>query len=337
MKQRVLKIAALVVCVVVLIVLAVSCFRNKDTDSSDNSSKTSSSVVDASDAESDESGDKSGVESDDDTSAVVTAQDGFNDIDENDSTASAEGGNNNQGGSGNGTSGGNGSGDSNAGGNNGSGSGSGKKDNSGGSGSSSGNKNNGNTGSGSGSGTSGGNKNQVTLTGDEKTFVITIYPDIAPKTCENFQNLVNQGFYNGLEFNRVIENFLAQAGDPNGDGTGGSGTTIKGEFSSNGVKNSLSHTTGVVSMNRNPSDPNSASSQFFICYNDNCNFMDGNYAAFGKVTEGFNTVLEFQSIECKTGYDGVESKPVTPITIVLAESVGNDSDGNPMIKFYVTY
>lgn len=190
------------------------------------------------------------------------------------------------------------------------------------------------------SGSSGGTsstKSSVKLSGKEKTFVITLYPDQAPSTCENFQKLVNNGFYNGLKFTRVIDNFLAQAGAKNENGTGGSGTTIKGEFSNNGFKNSLSHTKGVVSMYRDPSDPNSADSQFFICYSDNCKFMDGNYAAFGKVTEGYSNVEAFQNIERETGYDGAESKPVTPITIVLAESAGKDSSGNPKIKFYITY
>ena len=180
-------------------------------------------------------------------------------------------------------------------------------------------------------------KPSVTLTGDELTFEMTLYPEKAPVTCKNFIKLVDQGFYNGLEFTRVIENFMAQAGDTNGDGTGGSGIKIPGEFSSNGVANDISHLKGTVSMFRDPMDPNSASSQFFICYNDNCKFMDGNYAAFGKVTSGMDVVEDFQAVERETGYDGTESKPVTPITIVMAESSGEDSDGNPMIKFYVTY
>lgn len=180
-------------------------------------------------------------------------------------------------------------------------------------------------------------KSEVTLTGKEKTFEITLYPDKAPVTCKNFIKLVNQGFYNGLNFTRVIDNFIAQAGDTNGDGTGGSGEKIPGEFSNNGAQNDISHLKGIVSMYRDPSDPNSASSQFFICYNDECKFMDGNYAAFGKVTSGMDIVEDFQTIERETGYDGSVSKPVTPITIVLAETAGEDSNGNPKVKFYVTY
>ena len=180
-------------------------------------------------------------------------------------------------------------------------------------------------------------KPPVKLNGDEKTFVITVYPKIAPKTAENFLQLVNDGFYNGMTFNRVIENFLAQAGDTDGNGTGTSEKTIEGEFSYNGFDNSLSHTKGVVSMNRNPNDPDSATSQFFICYNDECKFMDGNYAAFGKVTDGMSVVEDFQKIQTVTGKDGVKSKPVSDITIKLAEQNGKDSKGNPKSKFYVTY
>ena len=180
-------------------------------------------------------------------------------------------------------------------------------------------------------------KPPVKLNGDEKTFVITVYPKIAPKTAENFLELVNDGFYNGMTFNRVIENFLAQAGDTDGNGTGTSGKTIEGEFSHNGFDNSLSHIKGVVSMNRSPNDPDSATSQFFICYNDECKFMDGNYAAFGKVTDGMSVVEDFQKIQTVTGKDGVKSKPVSDIKIKLAEQNGKDSKGNPKVKFYVTY
>ena len=180
-------------------------------------------------------------------------------------------------------------------------------------------------------------KPPVKLNGDEKTFVITVYPKIAPETAENFLELVNKGFYDGMEFNRVISNFLAQAGDKDGNGTGTSEKTIKGEFSHNGFNNTLSHTKGVVSMNRKPEDDNSATSQFFICYNDECKFMDGNYAAFGKVTEGMNVVNGFQNIETTTGKDGAKSKPVSPIKIKLADQIDKDSSGNPRVKFYVTY
>lgn len=182
-----------------------------------------------------------------------------------------------------------------------------------------------------------GNGTNVTPVGKEKAFVITVYPDQAPLTCKNFEKLVNSGFYNGLKFYRVIKNFFAETGDPNNDGSGGSTSNIKGEFMQNGVDNRLSHTKGTVSMDRLPSDPNSANSKFFICYDDNCKFMDGQYAAFGKVTQGMNVVEDFLKINREHGSDGSLSLPETSITITHAESAGKDSDGNPKFKFYVEY
>jgi len=119
-------------------------------------------------------------------------------------------------------------------------------------------------------------------------IVVELYPDVAPETVANFQKLVGEGFYNGLTFHRVIKGFMIQGGDPKGNGTGGSEQTIKGEFSSNGVENTLSHTRGVLSMARSQ-DPNSASSQFFICHAD-APHLDGQYAAFGEVIYGIETV-----------------------------------------------
>ena len=115
-----------------------------------------------------------------------------------------------------------------------------------------------------------------------------LYPEIAPNTVNNFVSLVNKGFYDGLIFHRVISGFMIQGGDPNGDGTGGSKENIKGEFSNNGVDNDISHTRGTISMAR-ASDPDSASSQFFIVQSDST-FLDGDYAAFGHVTEGMDGV-----------------------------------------------
>ena len=112
--------------------------------------------------------------------------------------------------------------------------------------------------------------------------------DSAPITVENFLNLVDQKFYDNLTFHRIISGFMIQGGDPLGNGTGGSEHTIKGEFSSNGVTNNLSHTRGAISMARS-SDPDSASSQFFIVHKDST-FLDGNYAVFGYVTEGMEIV-----------------------------------------------
>ncbi len=122
--------------------------------------------------------------------------------------------------------------------------------------------------------------------GDKIT--IELYPEIAPITVENFKNLVDEDFYSGIIFHRVIAGFMIQGGDPTGTGMGGSEKTIKGEFKINGVNNTLSHKRGVVSMARTQI-PDSASSQFFICHADST-FLDGQYAAFGAVVEGIETV-----------------------------------------------
>ena len=113
--------------------------------------------------------------------------------------------------------------------------------------------------------------------------------DVAPITVTNFVNLAKKGFYNGLTFHRIMSGFMIQGGDPNGDGTGGSEETIKGEFKSNGIENTMSHKRGVISMARTQNDPDSASSQFFIVQADS-DFLDGDYAAFGKVTAGMDIV-----------------------------------------------
>ena len=125
-----------------------------------------------------------------------------------------------------------------------------------------------------------------------------LYPDIAPKTVENFTKLIKEKFYDGLIFHRVINGFMIQGGCPQGTGTGGPGYTIVGEFSSNGFKNDLKHTRGVLSMAR-AMDPNSAGSQFFIMHQD-APHLDGQYAAFGKLTDGYD-VLD-QIAETKTGW-----------------------------------
>lgn len=119
-------------------------------------------------------------------------------------------------------------------------------------------------------------------------MTLELYPEIAPITVANFEKLAKSGFYNGLIFHRVIENFMIQGGDPTGTGMGGPGWTIKGEFSSNGVKNTLKHTRGVISMARS-ARPDSAGSQFFIMHKD-APHLDGQYAAFGKMTDGFETL-----------------------------------------------
>ena len=121
-----------------------------------------------------------------------------------------------------------------------------------------------------------------------KKIKLELYPEIAPLTVKNFEKLVKQGFYDGLIFHRVIPGFMIQGGCPDGTGMGGPGHQIKGEFASNGIKNDLKHTRGVISMAR-AMNPNSAGSQFFIMH-ANASHLDGQYAAFGKVIEGMDTV-----------------------------------------------
>lgn len=128
-----------------------------------------------------------------------------------------------------------------------------------------------------------------------KVMEAELYDDIAPITVENFINLVNEHFYDGLIFHRVISGFMIQGGDPKGTGVGGSGKNIKGEFLSNGVVNNLKHERGVISMAR-ASNPDSASSQFFIMHED-APHLDGNYAAFGKVIKGIEVVDEIASVQ----------------------------------------
>ena len=129
-----------------------------------------------------------------------------------------------------------------------------------------------------------------------KQIKLELYKDIAPKTVENFEKLVNEGFYNGLTFHRVIEGFMIQGGCPDGNGMGGPGYSIFGEFKLNGFKNDLKHERGVISMARS-SNPNSAGSQFFIMHKD-APHLDGNYAAFGRVIEGMEVVDEIAPTKC---------------------------------------
>ena len=138
------------------------------------------------------------------------------------------------------------------------------------------------------------------------TILLELYPEIAPLTVENFLDLVKKDFYNGLTFHRIIPGFMIQGGDPSGNGTGGPGYNIKGEFKSNGVNNTIKHERGVISMAR-AFDPNSAGSQFFIMHKD-APHLDGEYAAFGKVIEGLETVDEIASV--KTGFQDAPLKKV---------------------------
>lgn len=146
-----------------------------------------------------------------------------------------------------------------------------------------------------------------------------LYPEIAPNTVNNFISLINKGFYDGVGFHRVIKNFMLQGGDPDGNGTGGPGYSIKGEFSSNGFKNDLKHTAGVLSMARTMF-PDSAGSQFFIMHKD-APHLDGEYAAFGKVTEGMDVVNKIA--EVATDYS---DKPLEPqvMKTVTVETFGVD-------------
>ena len=145
----------------------------------------------------------------------------------------------------------------------------------------------------------------VIVMANGKKIKIELYPETAPITCENFEKLVKQGFYDGLTFHRIIPGFMIQGGDPEGTGMGGPGWNIKGEFSSNGVKNDLKHTRGVISMARSMR-PDSAGSQFFIMHED-APHLDGQYAAFGKVVEGIEVVDEIASVQTD-----FRDKPVTP-------------------------
>jgi len=136
----------------------------------------------------------------------------------------------------------------------------------------------------------------------------------APGTCANFVSLVDKGFYDGLTFHRIIKGFMIQGGDPKGTGSGGPGYSIKGEFRSNGVKNLLSHQRGVVSMARSQ-DPDSAGSQFFIC-DKNDEFLDGNYAAFGKVVAGMDVVDKIAGQP-----KGPGDRPAEPVIIEKALAI----------------
>lgn len=176
--------------------------------------------------------------------------------------------------------------------------------------------------SGSGSGNTEHSFVKVTMETGE-SFVIELMPEYAPETVENFLQLVNSGFYDGLTFHRIIDGFMAQGGDPDGDGTGGSDKEIKGEFKENGfTQNTLSHDRGVVSMARS-GDPDSASSQFFICYSGNYKAsLDGKYAAFGKVVEGMKVIDSFLDIEMLyNASEGAFSRPSKPPVMEKVEVI----------------
>lgn len=140
-----------------------------------------------------------------------------------------------------------------------------------------------------------------------------LFPDIAPETVANFEKLVKEGFYDGVIFHRVIPGFMIQGGDPTGTGMGGPGYCIKGEFASNGVKNELAHKSGVLSMARSAS-PDSAGSQFFIMVDD-APFLDGQYAAFGCLSEGLDVAREIVSVSRNKQDKPIENQTMKKVTI----------------------
>lgn len=154
---------------------------------------------------------------------------------------------------------------------------------------------------------------------DEGTIKLELDADTAPITVTNFINLAKSGFYDGLTFHRIMNGFMIQGGDPDGTGFGGADETIKGEFSANGVKNDISHVRGVVSMARNSISMDSASSQFFIVHKDST-FLDGQYAAFGHVTDGMKIVDKIATntpVEDNNGTVLKENQPIIEYVKVI--------------------
>ncbi|SHK08159.1 peptidyl-prolyl cis-trans isomerase B (cyclophilin B) [Clostridium cavendishii DSM 21758] len=146
-----------------------------------------------------------------------------------------------------------------------------------------------------------------------------LYPEIAPNTVKNFVSLIKKGFYDGLIFHRVIKNFMIQGGCPEGSGMGGPGYSIKGEFNSNGFKNDLKHTLGILSMAR-AMNPNSAGSQFFIMAGTTPH-LDGQYAGFGKVTEGIEVVLRIADIKTDRMDRPYEDQIMESVTVENADDM----------------
>lgn len=144
-------------------------------------------------------------------------------------------------------------------------------------------------------------------------FYVELYPDVAPNTVNNFISLVKKGFYNGLCFHRVIEGFMIQGGDPKGNGTGGPGYTIRGEFSKNGFKNDLKHKRGVISMARSMM-PNSAGSQFFIMHAD-APHLDGQYAAFGQVIDGMDVIDKIAEVNVDYNDKPLRDQVIKTVTV----------------------
>ncbi len=157
---------------------------------------------------------------------------------------------------------------------------------------------------------------------DYGVITVELYQDVAPNTVANFISLAKSGFYNGLTFHRVIEDFMIQGGDPEGTGMGGPGYCIKGEFTANGFENNLSHNPGVISMARQANPMDSAGSQFFICTSD-CYYLDGQYAGFGMVTSGLDVAYAI----AKEGnqYNSTPAEPIIIESITIDEKGGDYS------------
>ena len=149
------------------------------------------------------------------------------------------------------------------------------------------------------------------------SIVIELYPDVAPNTVNNFISLIKSEFYDNNTMHRLVPGFVLQGGDPTGTGSGGPGYTINGEFSSNNFENNLSHEKWIVSMARS-GDPNSAGSQFFICLGD-ATYLNGNYAAFGKVIDGFNTITNIEKSEIVVDSDSGKLKNNLKIVKTLVD------------------
>lgn len=148
---------------------------------------------------------------------------------------------------------------------------------------------------------------------DGDKFYVELYPEVAPNTVNNFISLINKGFYNGLCFHRVIEGFMIQGGDPKGNGTGGPGYTIRGEFTKNGFKNNLKHKRDVISMARSMM-PNSAGSQFFIMHAD-APHLDGQYAAFGQVIDGMDVIDKIAEVNVDYNDKPLRDQVIKSVTV----------------------
>jgi len=167
------------------------------------------------------------------------------------------------------------------------------------------------------------------------SFILELYPEYAPLTVENFLNLVDQNFYNGIVFHRIMDGFMAQGGCPYGQGYGGSGQNIDCETINNGwAQNTLKHTPGVISMAH--AGPNTGSSQFFIMFGD-APTLDGQHAGFGKVVEGFEVVQALQTVPRNYNERNELASPMRPATIISMARIADSADGNPRVQVEINY